>query len=412
MAGRAMAVVIGYEVFSLTHSTLALGGLGMVAAVPAIFGALYGGHIADRFSRRSILKTTFAVLFVCATVLSFVRALDFGVGQLWIMYVVVFVVAGAKGFLDPAATGLEAQVVPHEQLVRSAVLTALCWLIGATVGPLLGGAVFVWSGAAGAYAAIGLLCAAACLSVHGIAPVAAVQAEPRRRRRTSDDSAWRSIREGISYVARRQVLWASMMLDLFAVLLGGAIAMLPAFAQEILHVGPIGLGMLNAAPTTGALAAMLWSTQVPPIRHAGRNLLLAVAGFGVAMICFALSTSFAVSIAALFFSGMFDGFSEVIRRSTLRLLSPDRLRGRIASVNMLFVGASNELGALESGVAAALFGLGRSVWLGGAATLVLVAAATLVAPRLRRLQLDPTRRARRQARAVARHELREEPRVA
>jgi MFS family permease len=164
---------------------------------------------------------------------------------------------------------------------------------------------------------------------------------------------------------------------------------LPVFARDILAVGPSGLGMLNAAPTAGALVTMLIASRHPPVRHAGRNLILAVAGFGVSMIVFALSRSFWLSMVALMFSGVFDGMSVIIRRAIIRLFSPDRLRGRIASVSMIFIGSSNELGAFESGITAAWLGTVRSVWIGGILTLVVVATAALRAPKLRRLSLDP-----------------------
>ena len=196
---------------------------------------------------------------------------------------------------------------------------------------------------------------------------------------------WESVAAGVRYVFHDQVLLGSMALDLFAVLFGGAIALLPVFARDILHVGPVGLGVLNAAPTTGALITMLWATRHPPVKHAGRNLFLAVAAFGVAMIVFAVSTSMILSVAMLFLSGMFDGVSVIIRRSIVRLLSPDHLRGRIASVGMIFIGSSNEIGMFESGLAAKLMGTVPSVIFGGVMTLATVAFTFWKAPELRRL---------------------------
>jgi len=193
----------------------------------------------------------------------------------------------------------------------------------------------------------------------------------------------------VRYVLHDEILLGSMSLDLFAVLFGGAIAMLPIFARDILKVDATGLGMLNAAPTVGALVAVLFASRRPPVRHAGRTLFLAVAGFGVSMIVFALSRTFWLSMVALAFSGLFDGLSVVIRRAINRLFSPDHLRGRIASVTTIFIGASNELGAFESGMMAAWLGTDPSVLVGGILTLVVVAIAGLKAPKLRRLSLDP-----------------------
>jgi hypothetical protein len=202
-----------------------------------------------------------------------------------------------------------------------------------------------------------------------------------------DESVWQSVTTGIRYVWGDQVLLGSMALDLFAVLFGGAIAILPVFAHDILKVGPAGLGMLNAAPTVGALVTMLLAARRPPVKHAGRNLFLAVAGFGISMIVFALSRHIVLSLAMLFLSGAFDGVSVIVRRSIVRLFSPEHLRGRIAAVSMIFIGSSNEIGALESGVAASLMGTVPSVVAGGIATLVVVATAAAMAPKLRRLSL-------------------------
>ena len=179
-----------------------------------------------------------------------------------------------------------------------------------------------------------------------------------------------------------------MALDLFAVLFGGAVALLPVFAKDILHVGPIGFGLMNAAPSIGALAVMLYSTHRPPVRNAGRNMILSVAGFGVSIILFALSTNFYLSLFALALTGMFDGISMVVRKTVMRMMSPENMRGRIAAVNWVFIGSSNEIGAFESGFAAKLLGTTRSVWIGGVVSLVVVGVTALIAPKLRNLKID------------------------
>jgi MFS family permease len=381
-AGRALAVLLGYQVYSLTNSPLALGGLGLVEAVPSISLALYGGHIADRRDRRLILRATLAALATCAAVLAALEHFGAGEAQLYFLYGVVFVAGIARGFAEPAAGALEAQVVPRDLLINSSTLMASCWLIGAVTGPLAAGVAFTTVGAAATFLAIALIYLAALMAIWrvGRRPIPAAPL---------GESVWESVAAGVRYVFGDQVLAGSMALDLFAVLFGGAIALLPVFARDILHVGPVGLGVLNAAPTTGALVTMLWATRHPPVKHAGRNLFFAVAAFGVAMIVFAVSTSMILSVAMLFLSGMFDGVSVIIRRSILRLLSPEHLRGRIASVGMIFIGSSNELGALESGVAASLLGTVPSVLAGGVVTLFIVGIAAVLAPKLRRLSLDP-----------------------
>jgi MFS family permease len=382
LGSRALAVVLGYEVYEITREPLALGFLGLIEAIPSLSLALYGGHIADRHDRRKILRITLGGLILCCCALSVLGAHDFGGLKLTLLYGVVFIAGIARGFAEPAAAALEAQVVPWEILVNSSTLMAGCWTTAAVLGPLWGGVAYQQIGPAKTYLSIGILYSLSWMAITRIAP--------RPRPPAPDgESVWASVSEGVRYVLSDQVLLGSMSLDLFAVLFGGAIALLPIFARDILEVGPSGLGMLNAAPTAGALVTMLIASRRPPVRHAGRNLFLAVAGFGISMIVFALSRTFWLSIVALAFSGAFDGVSVVIRRAINRLLSPDRLRGRIASVGMIFIGSSNELGAFESGVTAAWLGPKRSVWVGGILTLVVVAVAGVMAPKLRRLSLDP-----------------------
>jgi MFS family permease len=388
LASRCLAVVLGYEVYELTGNPLALGILGLIEAIPSLSLALYGGHVADRFDRRRILRTTLGALIACAVILAVLETTNLGKAQLVMLYGVVFLAGIARGFAEPAAAALEAQVVPWEILINSSTLMAGCWMTAAVIGPLVGGLAFAKFGAAWTFVGVSVLYGMAWIAVTRMAPRPAPAAP-------ANESVWESVATGVRYVVRDQVLLGSMALDLFAVLFGGAIALLPVFARDVLDVGKIGLGVLNAAPTTGALLSLVWCSRRPPVRHAGRNLFWAVGGFGVSMIVFALSRSFALSVVALLFSGIFDGVSVVIRRGILRLLSPNHLRGRIAAVSMIFIGSSNELGAFESGVAAALLGTTRSVWLGGIVTLLVVGVAAILTPKLRHLSLDPSRVVRR-----------------
>jgi MFS family permease len=305
-----------------------------------------------------------------------------GALSLTALYTLVFLAGIARGFAEPAAAALEAQVTPPHLLVNSSPWFASTWLTSSVVGPALAGIGLKEVGPSGMYAAFAVLYAVAWIGASWLQP------RPIPPRSSPEESIWQSVAEGVKYVTRHQVLLGSMALDLFAVLFGGAIALLPAFAAKVLKVDEAGLGLLVAAPYAGALLTMLLAMWRPPMRRAGAYLLLAVAGFGIAMIVFAFSTSFYLSLAALFVSGICDGVSVVIRRSIVRIMSPDHLRGRIAAVSMVFIGSSNELGALESGLVAAWLGLARSVWLGGLVTLVVVAATTFAAPELRRLRLD------------------------
>jgi MFS family permease len=381
LAGRALAVVVGYQVYDLTKSPVALGYLGLVEAIPALGLALYGGHIADRYDRRSILRIMLGVLVVCGVAIAGIAAVTSGGLSLAALYVVVFGAGVARGFAEPAISAWEAQIIPPAQMMKASAWFSSTWLCCAIAGPVLGGASLVTVGPAATFAIFAVLFGLAWISV------TQMQTYPVTPPPVGE-SIWQSIAEGVKYVVRDQVLVGSMALDLFAVLFGGAIAILPVFASDILHVGPLALGFLNAAPNAGALVTMLYATRHPPLRHAGRNLLVAVGGFGVAMIVFALSTNFWLSLAALAVAGACDGVSVVIRRSIVRLLSPKHLRGRIASVGMVFIGASNELGALESGLAAGWLGTVRSVWAGGLLTLLIVGVTAIRAPLLRRLRLD------------------------
>jgi MFS family permease len=380
LASRMLAVVIGYQIYERTKNPLALGILGLIEAIPAIALSLYGGHVADRNDRRKIVLWTRAVSVSCAIAFAFISRSS----ESWVLYGlfgIVFVAGLARGFADPAQNAFESQVIPAEVMV-----TATAWLSSAgqassIIGPALGGFAYAWFGASNTYGAIACLFALSMLCDFQIKP------KPIPVPEGSED-VWQSILEGVRFVFSNQILVGSMALDLFAVLFGGAIALLPIFASDILKVGPQGYGILNAAPSVGALAIMLWSTRYPPLKGAGRKLLWAVAGFGVSIIVFGLSTNFWLSILALVLAGASDGVSMVIRSAILRLESPEHLRGRIAAVSWIFIGSSNEIGAFESGVAASIFGTARSVWLGGIVTLAVVAATAVRAPKLRNLNLE------------------------
>ncbi len=380
LAGRALAVVIGYQVYKLTRDPLALGWLGLFEALPALSLALFGGHVADRTDRRRIILLTQSVSVLCALGFAFLSAQGHS-SKLIGLYVIVFMAGIARGFADPASTAFEAQVIPREVYVYASSWSSSVWQSCAILGPALGGFAYDLIGVRNAYLVIAGLFGLSLLCISRIAPKPVPIPE-------ASESIWHSIAVGVKYVLHNQVIVGSMALDLFAVLFGGTMALLPIFASDILKVGARGLGFLNAAPSLGALLVALWSTHRPPVRHAGRNLIVSVAGFGVCIIAFALSKNFFFSLFALFLTGVFDGVSVVVRRSVLRLMSPENMRGRIASVSWIFIGASNEIGAFESGIAARLLGTVRSVWIGGIVTLIVVAITAAVAPKLRNLNLE------------------------
>ncbi len=386
IANRALVVVIGYQIYKITGSALALGWLGFVEAIPALALSLYGGYVADYWNRKKILLITKAASALCATLLAFI-SLDPHNTSVPLLYLVIFLAGLARGFSDPAHSAFEAQVIPRSQTVSAAAWVGSIFVGASIIGPAMAGFSYEIIGAANAYFIMAALHALSLISIMAIQPQP--QIKP-----TIKENLFESIRIGWRFVLSQQPLIAAMWLDLIAVFFGGAVALLPVFAKDILHVGPSGLGLLNAATAVGALLVMLWSTHHPPVNGAGKKLLWSVAGFGISMIVFAFSTNFYLSLLALMFSGIFDGVSMVIRRSMVRLLTPDHLRGRVSSVSWMFIGASNELGAFESGVAAHFLGTARSVWLGGILTLVVVGVTALKAPQLRRLSLHLPRETR------------------
>jgi len=375
----ALATVVAFQTYEVTRDPLALGLLGLVEAIPALGLMLVGGHLADRRDRRTIILITSGLLVVGTLTLA-VISLNPALVGLPLILSVVFAIGLAAGFERPALAAFEAQVIPIEHASRGASWMGSVWTTGGILGPVIGGLAIAFIGLPATYVGLTAILAlsTACVALIGRKPMP----QPDAGERVLD-----SLTAGARYVVRNQTLLGSMALDLFAVFFGGAIAMLPVFASDILKVGPVGLGLLRTAPAAGALIAMLLTTRFQPTRRAGPIFLTCVAIFGVSMIVFGLSTSFALSLIALFVSGAADGVSVVIRSVILRVESPEAMRGRIASVNYVFIGASNELGAFESGVAAAIFGVVPSIVGGGLVTLAIVTVVTIFAPSLRRLDL-------------------------
>jgi MFS family permease len=279
-------------------------------------------------------------------------------------------------------SAFEAQVIPTNVFAQASAWSSSLWQAISIIGPALGGFAYAYLGPTVTYFIVALLLAISLLGMRRIAP----KAKPVP---PEGETIWQSLSAGVRYVKNDQVLVGSMALDLFAVLFGGVIALLPVFAETILKVGPVGYGFMQSAPSIGALFIMLYATRHPPLQNAGRNLLISVAGFGFSIIVFALSTNFIVSFVALMFTGVFDGISMVIRMTIVRVFSPEHMRARIAAVSWIFIGASNEIGAFESGVAAKLLGTAPSVMFGGLVTLLVVALTGFSAPKLRNLHLNP-----------------------
>jgi MFS family permease len=379
IGSSALLTVLGYQVYDITKDPLMLGILGLVAGLPALVLGLFGGHLADRRDRRMIVFTTstgLALLVFLLAVVSF-EATD---ATLPAIFVVVFLTGVASGFERPAMTAFEAQVIPLPYATQGAAWVGSTWTAGGLIGPSLGGLAVAVAGVPLTYLLIAVVLAGSPIAMTRIARKPVPPPE-------SGESAIESIRGGLRFVFRRQQLWGAMTLDLFAVLFGGVEALLPVFAADILLVGPFGLGLLRTAPAVGALSTLLVTTRWPPERHAGPLLFAAVTGFGIAILVFSVSTDFWLSMVALLALGATDAVSMVIRQVTVRMYSPEHMRGRIASVSYLFIGASNELGAFESGLAARLLGTVPSVFVGGVLTLAVTGIVALAAPALRRLDL-------------------------
>lgn len=369
----AQEVVLGYQLYTMTHDPLVLGFTGLAEAVPFIALALFGGHLADRGDRRRIMLAAVAFVALGSAVLLWVTLPSTlaRISQNTLLITIYGVIAAlglARGFFSPAASSLTAFIVPREIYANAAAWRSSGWQGGSIIGPMCAGFLFAVLGLTGTLAVVIALILGALLLFTGLKP------RPPRLRQdgVAEANIWESLREGIDFVFRTPIILYSISLDLFSVLFGGAMAILPIFATDILSVGPEGLGVLRAAPAIGAMVTLLLCTRYPPTRHAWRNLLIVVAGFGLTILLFGLSRSFWLSVAALFLTGAFDSVSVVIRGTILQIMPPDHLRGRVVSVNGIFLAASNELGAFESGLAARLMGTVPSVIFGGTMTLLTV----------------------------------------
>ncbi len=381
LATQLQGVVVAWQIYALTHDPLSLGLIGLAEALPFIGFALPAGHLADRASRLRIMRIALSALLLCSVSL-LVLATRPGLvhpGRVWPIYLVIFCSGIARSFLQPSRTALSAEVVPRELYPNAVTWRSSTWQLAAVLGPALGGLIYGFSNAASAYVAD------VTLMLLGLLAAARIDHTPKPPP-PSNESVLESLAGGVRFVRSQPVILGALTLDLFSVLFGGATALLPVFAAEILHTGPQGLGVLRAAPAAGAVLMSLVLAHRPPLRRAGRTLLANVALFGVTMIGFALSRNFALSLALLAASGMFDTVSVVVRSTLLQVLTPDYLLGRVSSVNAIFIGSSNEIGAFESGLAARLLGTVPSVVLGGFATLGVVAAVGWGMPELRRLR--------------------------
>ena len=373
MAILIQEVVLGYEIYRITHDPLSLGLIGLAEAVPFISLALFGGHLADRYEKRRLMQWSLITIILGSAVLVWATmpATRVQLGQtamLLIIYGVIAALGFARGIYSPAGASLKAFLVPREHYGNLSTWSSSFWQAGAILGP--GCAGFLYAGLGLTWT---LLIVIALLLVN-LGLLTTIAPRPVVPQPEEDEGLWQSLQEGLDYVFENRIILYAISLDMFSVLFGGVVALLPIFADDILAVGAQGLGILRSAPAVGAMLTIMTCAYFPPLRHAWRNLLLSVLGFGLATLVFAVSKIFWLSVAALFLTGAFDSISVVIRQTILQVIPPDHLRGRVQSVNSIFVSSSNELGAFESGVAAKLMGVVPSVIFGGAATLTIVTA--------------------------------------
>ncbi|MFN8573464.1 MAG: MFS transporter [Gemmatimonadaceae bacterium] len=379
MASQVQAVVVSWQVYQITRDPLSLGLIGLAEVIPYVLVALLAGHIVDRGDRRGISLRALAVLVVAAIALMSFAAGSSLPASVWPYYVVIGMCGIARSFLQSSRSALVAEIVPRETFVNAATWRSSTWQLGSVLGPALGGLLLGKLGARTAYTVNLGFAAIALLAM------AAIRYVPMPRANVST-SIRESLAEGIAFVRKERVLLGALTLDLFAVLFGGAVALMPVFATEILHVGAQGLGLLQAGPGIGAVCMAIVVAHRGPFQQAGRTLVTVVAIFGCCMIGFALSREFWLSMALLVVSGAADNISAVIRSTLIQVMTPTELMGRVSAVNAIFIGSSNELGAFESGAAARLIGTVPSVIFGGSMTLAVVSITAWRVPALRQLK--------------------------
>lgn len=379
VAAQMLSVAVGWQIYEITGQALALGLSGLALFLPGFLLALPGGHLADRRDRRQILIACHLGVTVSAATLALLA--HSGARSLGPIYGVLMLLGAIRAFSGSASQALMPSLVDRTQLERAVALGSSCWQLAMIAGPSLGGIVYAATGKASAVYA---LCAV--MAFIAFVAVIAIGHDPKNTAaKPTGRASSRELLAGIRYVWSTKPILGAISLDLFAVLLGGAVALLPIFARDLLHVGPWGLGLLRSAPAIGAATTAMGLAWFPLQRRAGLTMFAAVFLFGVATIVFGLSRSFVLSLVALLFLGAFDMFSVVVRSTLIQVRTPDDMRGRVGAVNMVFIGASNELGEFESGVTAAFLGPELAVVVGGIGTIIVVLVWSWLFPALRKI---------------------------
>jgi MFS family permease len=378
-------IIIEWEVYSITKDPLSLGLIGLMEIIPALSMALFAGHIVDQTEKRGLLIKCIIGFSVISLGL-FLLTWPLVVGNwstnmvLYSIYALVFMGGLVRAFIGPTVFSLIALIVPKKLYPNAATWSSSTWQVASVMGPALAGFSISWIGVHWS------MCLILAFALLALLNLLRISKKPILNPKIGEP-VMQSLKEGVKFVFKTKAILGALTLDMVAVLFGGAVALLPIFAQDILKVGSEGFGVLRAAPAVGAFLTMLITAYIPISKNAGMKLLAAIFGFGVCIIVFGLSSIFWVSVAALFFSGVTDGVSMVIRQTILQLKTPDHMRGRVASVNSMFVGSSNELGAFESGLTAKLMGTVTAVVFGGTMTLITVVTTGIVSPSFRKLDL-------------------------
>ncbi|MEI6487609.1 MAG: MFS transporter [Bacteroidota bacterium] len=382
LAIQMQGVIVGWQIYKYTKDELALGMIGLAEAIPFIVVSLFSGHVADNVSRKRIILissfflilSTFSLLYISIDSDYVIK--NYGTSPI---YFIIGCIGVIRGFFSASFSSFMSQIVPRELYANSATWNSTVWHIASIIGP----------------AAAGFICAISFKVAYevnivfislSICSLLFIAAKPLPKREKKE-SLRQSLSVGINFVFKNQLILGALSLDLFAVLFGGAVAMLPAYADKVLHVGSVELGFLRAAPALGAVIMAIIIAYKPPTHNAGRNLFVSIGAFGFATILFGISTNYYLSLFFLMLTGAFDNVSVVIRHTILQLSTPDEMRGRVSAVNSIFIGSSNEIGGFESGVAARAMGLKPSVVFGGIMTIIIVGATAKIAPKLRSLNL-------------------------
>jgi MFS family permease len=375
VGGQMQMTAVGWQIYEQLGSKLALGLVGLVQIIPVVLLALPAGHAADHFDRRRIVAGGLGLYLLCSVGLA---VLTWTRGAPWLTYALLFLVAVARSFTVPALGSLLPSVIPRGLWANAATWNSSLFELAGMLGPGFAGLLIALSGGA----TVVFLVAAGCALLAGVL-FASIHVPPRVVKPRAPDLA--GLLSGLRFMFKARLLLAAASLDLFAVLLGGATALLPVVAKDILQVGPAGFGWLRAAPSIGAVAMAFVTAHLPPWRRSGRVLLWSFVGFGVAVIVFGLSRNYWLSLAMLALTGVCDNLNVVIRQTLMQFITPDSMRGRVSAVNYIFIGCSNELGAFESGVAAQFLGTVPAIVAGGAGALLVVAVVARLSPALRRL---------------------------